>query len=48
MATNVVSGNSSPADNNNVPLFVLMWLDASVNNAENSDAQKKLATIYTN
>ncbi|CAF5180629.1 unnamed protein product [Rotaria magnacalcarata] len=48
MATNVVSDNSSPADNNNVPLFVLMWLDASVNNAENSDAQKKLATIYTN
>lgn len=40
MATNALSGN-------NAPTFVLMWLDPCVDNDENANAQKKLATIYT-
>ncbi|CAF3265969.1 unnamed protein product [Rotaria socialis] len=47
MTTNVLSADSCPATNNNAPTSVLMWLDPTVNNVENSDAQKKLATIYT-
>jgi hypothetical protein len=48
MTTNVLSSKNHQADNNNAENFVLIWLDPSVNSDENSDAQKKLASIHRN
>jgi hypothetical protein len=48
MATNALSNQNHQTDNNNAENFVLIWLDAGVDNHENLDAQKKLANIHRN
>ena len=47
MNTNVFSSKTHGVDSN-AENFVLIWLDSSVNESENSGAQKKLASIYRN